>query len=135
MPSENDDARHQSYANLERLWASQHPQVLPVEGSPWCELQLDPKSDVIRLRTEYTTPEPDLSRLRNFTLDVATYGGRDITEIAARVDDNAHGVYGLLASVADGLQLRGEPLSVAFANGVSQYREVLAGRKGLTVAE
>lgn len=126
--SEPNDARHQTYANLETLWSSGNPQILPVSGDPWCEIRLDPQMGEISLRTSYQAPEPDLAKLRNLSFDAMTDGRTEIGVISARVDDNLKGVYGLIAAIADGVQIEGSALAAAVAVAVDQYKEVLSQR-------
>ncbi|WP_082960588.1 MULTISPECIES: PD-(D/E)XK motif protein [unclassified Mycobacterium] len=135
MGDELDDARHLTYSNLDTLWNAGAPLVLPVQGSPACELRIDPVSRCITLSTGYQTPEPDLTMLKNISFEAVTAGDEDLAEITVRVAGNVHGAYGLLATIADGLQIAKAPLAVAVSASVSRYKDVLAARTGLTAHE
>lgn len=127
-----EDARHQTRSNLEALWTSGYPQVLPMSGVPWCEIRLDPAAGEAVLRTEYRFPEPDIARLRNVVFSAAVEDGRELALISASVDENIHSVYGLLTTIADGLQGQGLDLATAVAVAVEEYRDVMAQRVGLS---
>jgi len=129
------DARHLTYANLELLWHGGAPLVLPVHGTPQCELQFDPEVGQITLVTDYQSPEPDLAKLQNISFEPICIDGRDVARITVRVDHNVHGAYGLLAVIADELQVDNSPLAVAVAAGVEQYKDMLTARRGLTTEE
>jgi len=135
MAEELDDARHLTYSTLDTVWNAGAPLVLPVKGTPACELRIDPVSRRITLVTGYQAPEPDLARLRNISFKAVTAGGEDFAEIAVSVDENVHGAYGLLATIADELQVEGAPLAAAVALSVSRYKDVLAARTGLSTQE
>lgn len=107
--------------------------VLPIKGEPPCRLQVDPKNALLTLVTEYDTPEPDVAKLKNVWFSTLTLGYEDLAEIVVRVEGNVHGAYGLLATVADGLQIEKLPLAAAVAVGVARHRDVLAGRGALTI--
>lgn len=129
------DARHLTFANLEMLWNGGAPLVLPVQGKPPCEMEFDPASKCVTLVTDYQNPEPDLARLQNISFEPMYVDGREVARITVRVDQNIHGAYGLLAVIADELQVAKSPLAVAVAAGVDQYREMLVARRGLTPEE
>ena len=135
MVKDPADARHQTHANLETHWEAGHPQVLPLQGLPWCEMRLDPPAGLIKLLTTYELPEPELANLKNVSFDAVTDGDRDIAEITVRVDGSIHGAYGLLATIADALQLEDVGLAAAVRSGVRRYRDMLAPRAGLSDPE
>lgn len=135
MPTGPLDARHQTHANLDLLWDAGVPQVLPVDGTPWCEIRLDPALRLVQLRTDYGIPAPDVSRLRNFAFEAVADGESEIAELTIRVDDNVRGAYGLVTSIADELQLAGSCLSDAVGSGVARFRDVLAPRTGLSESQ
>ena len=126
------DARHLSYSNLELLWGGGAPLVLPIQGNPQCELQFDPTGGRIALVTDYQAPEPDLAKLQNISFEPMCVDGRDIAQITVKIDRNVHGAYGLLAAIADELQVQKSPLAAAVAAGVAQYKDMLTPRGGLT---
>ena len=129
------DARHLSMGTLDALWSAGHPVELPVVGAPPCWLRLDPARRSIALLTGHQYPEPDLARLRNVTYQALAADDGDLAEILVSVTGNVHGAYGLLAGIADQLQVEGAPLAAAVAAGVERHRAVLAARTGLTIEQ
>jgi hypothetical protein len=129
------DARHQSYANLEQLWGAGHPQILPLSGEPWCQLQLEPREGLLRLQTVYALPEPDVAKLRRLSFAARMEGDREVAELVVMIGENLHGAYGLLTGIADALQVEGVPLASAVSAAVARYREVLTLRPTLTEQE
>jgi hypothetical protein len=132
MSESPEDARHLTLTTLDTLWNSGNPVVLPIQGDPACRLQLDPKNGLITLVTGYRTPEPDVAWLKNVSFQAVSAGEEDLAELTVRVESNVHGAYGLLATVADELQIAKAPLAAAVASGVARHRNVLAARGGLT---
>ena len=55
-----------------------------------------------------------------------------MAELTVSVDDNLHGAYGLLTSIADELQIEGEPLAAAVASAIQRHRGMFAGKAGLS---
>jgi hypothetical protein len=129
------DARHLTYSGLELLWHGGAPLVLPVQGTPRCDLEIDPDAGRITLVTDYQVPEPELAKLQNISFEAVHIDGQDFARITVRVDQNIHGAYGLLAVIADELQIEKSPLAVAVAVGVEQYKDMLTARGGLTAEE
>jgi hypothetical protein len=127
-----DDARHLSMANVDFVWKSGHPVVLPIAGSPTCRLDLHPGNGTLTLTTAFTPPEPDVAKWRNITFQRVNADGEDLGELTVAVEGNVHGAYGLLTSVADQLQLHHEPLAAAAAIAVAKHRDLFAGKAGLT---
>jgi len=70
--------------------------------------------------------------LRNISCEALTEDGRDIATIRAVAGENINGIYGLLSSIADSMQLDGLELSFAADLAVGRYREILAQRLALT---
>lgn len=132
MDNAVEDARHLTYLNLETLWHGGAPLILPVHGTPRCDLEFDPAAGRITLVTDYQAPAPNLARLQNISFEPMCMDGRDVARITVRVEHNVHGAYGLLAFIADGLQVEHSPLAVAVAEGVEQYKDMLTARRGLT---
>ena len=133
MTASPDDARHLTFTTLDELWNNAAPMVLPIKGEPECRLQLDPKHGLITLVTAYDTPEPDVARLKNVGFNPVVEGDTELAELTVRVEGNAHGAYGLLATIADELQIAKLPLAAAVAAGVARHRNVLASRGALTI--
>ncbi|MGH1564725.1 PD-(D/E)XK motif protein [Mumia sp. DW29H23] len=132
MTASPDDARHLTFTTLDQLWSSGAPMMLPIEGDPPCRLRLDPRNGLITLITAYEKPEPEVANLLNVGFDAVSSGEEDLAELTVRIAGNVHGAYGLLATIADQLQVQKLPLAVAVAAGVARHREVLAGRGALT---
>lgn len=132
MTESPEDARRLTFTTLDTLWSAGAPLVLPIPGDPPCRLLVDPKNGAITLVTRYQTPEPDVARLKNVTFQTVSEGGTDLAELTVRVDGNVHGAYGLLATIADELQIARSPLAAAVATGVARHKDVLAARGGLT---
>lgn len=127
-----NDARHYSPANIDLFWATGNPIVVPIEGSPECALDIHPANGTITLITPYTHPEPDVAKLRNITFrPVATDDG-ERGELTVLVEDNLHGAYGLLTSIADELQVEHEPLAAAVASAIQNHRNMFAGKAALS---
>lgn len=135
MKNDVNDARHLTYLNLEMLWQAGAALLIPVQGTPLCELELDPAASCITLVTDYQTPEPNLAMLQNISFEPLCVDGRDVARITVRVDHNVHGAYGLLAAIADELQLENSPLAAAVAAGVEQYKDMFSLRRSLTTEE
>jgi hypothetical protein len=133
MTASPEDARHLTLATLDELWDSGSPIELPIRGDPACWLQLDPDHGLITLVTAHDVPEPDVSKLRNIGYRSVAADGLDLAEITVRVEGNTHAPYGLLASIADELQIAKVPLAAAVAAGVARHRDVLAARGALTI--
>ena len=132
MTEEATDGRHQTFASLEKLWSSGNPYVLPLSGSPWCEVRLDPAAGEVSLRSSYELPEPDLARLSNISFSTMVDGERELAVISVQVERSAQIAYGLLTEIADGLQLGKLSLAAACSAGVDRYRKVLAQRTSLS---
>ncbi len=127
-----DDARHLTFTTLDELWSNGAPMVLPIKGAPACRLQLDPKNGLITLVTLYDTPEPDVAKLKNVGFSAVSSGDDELAELTVRVEGSVHGAYGLLATIADELQIEKMPLAAAVAAGVARHRNVLASRGAMT---
>ncbi len=132
MTEETDDARHLSVANVDSIWRSGHPVMLPMTGSPACKLDLHPAKGTITLITAFNPPEPDVARWRSITFTPVASDEGDLAELTVSVDGNVHGAYGLLAAVADELQLHDEPLAAAVAIAITKHRNLFGGKEGLT---
>lgn len=132
MTEQADDARHLSMANVDSVWTSGHPVVLPIAGSPVCKLDLHPANGTITLVTTFTPPEPDVSKWRNIMFKPVNSDEGDLGELTVSIEGNVHGAYGLLTSVADQLQLHQEPLAAAVATAVTKHRDLFAGKTGLS---
>ena len=132
MTTSPEDARHLTFATLDVLWSTGAPMVLPIKGEPTCRLQLDPKNGLITLVTAYDTPEPDVAELKNVGFAALSAGDDELAELTVRVEGSVHGAYGLLATIADELQIEKLPLAVAVAAGVARHRSVFAARGAMT---
>lgn len=127
-----NDARHYSLANVDAFWAAGNPVVLPISGTPSCTLDMHPANGAITLTTPFAPPEPDVAKWRNITFKPVASDDGDLAELTVFVDDNLHGAYGLLTSIADELQIEGEPLAAAVASAIQRHRGVFAGKAGLS---
>lgn len=132
MTTSPEDARHLTFATLDELWSTGAPMVLPIKGEPSCRLQLDPKNGLITLVTAYDTPEPDVAKLKNVGFTAVSAGDDELAELTVRVEGSVHGAYGLLATIADELQVEKMPLAAAVAAGVARHRNVFAARGAMT---
>lgn len=132
MTEQVDDARHLTMANVDVIWASRHPMVFPIAGSPACTLHFNPGMGTIILVTAYTPPEPDVARWRNITFRPVHSDKGDLGELKVTVEGNVHGAYSLLTSVADQLQLHRDPLAAAVATAVTKHRDLFAGKTVLS---
>ncbi len=132
MTEHAEDARHLSLANVDSMWASGHPMVLPIAGTPVCKLDIHPANGTVTLITGFTPPEPDVSKWRNIRFRPVVSDEGDLAELVVSVEGNVHGAYSLLTSVADQLQLFGEPIAAAVAIVVAKHRNLFAGNTGLS---
>lgn len=132
MSEQPNDARHYSLANVDAFWASGTPIVLPINGTPECTLDIHPSNETITLTTPFTPPEPEVAKWLNITFKPVASDGGDLAQLTVSVDDNLHAAYGLLTSIADGLQLEREPLAVAVASAIQRHRGMFAGKAGLS---
>lgn len=132
MTTSPEDARHLTFATLDELWSAGAPMVLPIKGEPRCRLQLDPKNGLITLVSSYDTPEPDVAKLKNVGFTAVSAGDDELAELTVRVEGSVHGAYGLLATIADQLQIEKMPLAAAVAAGVARHRNVFAARGAMT---
>jgi hypothetical protein len=119
-------------ANVDIIWASGHPMVLPIAGSPRCKLDLHPAHGTITLITAFTPPEPDVAKWRNISFNPVNSNEGNLGELTVSVEGNVHGAYGLLTSVADQLQLHQQPLAAAVATAIAKHRDLFAGKAGLS---
>jgi hypothetical protein len=127
-----NDARHYSLANVDAFWDAGNPMVLPIAGTPWCTLDIHPANGTITLTTPFTPPEPDLAKWRNISFRPVAAAEGDLAELTVIVEANAHGVYGLLTSIADQVQLEAEPLAAAVATAIAKHRGIFAGKAALS---
>ena len=127
-----NDARHYSLANVDAFWDAGNPTVLPIAGTPECTLDIHPTNGTITLVTPFTPPEPDVAKWRNITFKPVASDCEDLAELTVAVEDNLHGAYGLLTSIADQLQLEQEPLAAAVATAITKHRNMFAGKAGLS---
>ena len=63
---------------------------------------------------------------------VLTQNDGELAELTVVVPENVHGAYGLLVTVADRLQLEGEPLAAAVTTAIAEHRNTLAGKEALS---
>lgn len=126
------DARHLTFSTLDELWNHGAPMMMPIKGQPACHLQLDPKNSLITLVAPYEMPEPDVAKLKNVVFNAVSAGENEFAELSVRVEGSAHGAYGLLATIADELQIKKLPLAAAVAAGVVRHRNVFASRGAVT---
>lgn len=127
-----DDARHFSLANVDAFWSAGNPMVLPISGVPSCTLGIHPENGTITLTTPFIPPEPDVVKWRNITCRPVASDDGDMAELTALVDGNLHAAYGLLTSIADQLQIEGEPLAVAVGSAIQRHKGMFAGKAGLS---
>ena len=129
------DARHLTVATLHQLWKGGVALELPIAGTPTCRLQLDPQHGLIRLLTAYQSPEPDVAKLKNMQFRPIVSDGTELAELTVQASDNAYAAYGLLASIADDLQIEKQPLSASVATAVLRHRSMLITRGALTLEQ
>lgn len=130
--TEMEDARHYSLGNVDAFWSAGNPMVLPISGSPKCTLDIHPANGTLTLTTPFTPPEPDVAKWSNIIFQPVTTEEGDLGELTVFVEDNLHGVYGLLTSIADQLQLEQEPLAAAVVSEIEKHRSMFAGTAGLS---
>jgi Putative PD-(D/E)XK family member, (DUF4420) len=127
-----DDARHYSLANIDAFWHAGIPVVLPIAGSPECTLDLHPANSTIKLTTPFTPPEPDLAKWRHIGFRPVVSDEGELAELTVVVEDNLHGAYGLLTSIADQVQIAEEPLAAAVATAIAKHRSIFASKAALS---
>lgn len=132
MATSPGDARHLTFATLDELWSTGAPMALPIKGEPECRLQFDPKNGLITLVTPYDTPEPNVAKLKNVGFTAVLADDDELAEITVRAEDGVREAYGLLATIADELQIEKLPLAAAVAAGVARHRNVFAARGAMT---
>ena len=91
-----------------------------------------PRTATITLTTPFTPPEPDVAKWRNISFRPVASDDGDMAELTVVVEDNLHGAYGLLTSIADELQIEGEPLAAAVASAIQRHRDMFAGKAALS---
>lgn len=133
MADELDDARHYSLSNVDLFWTEGSPIVLPIAGEPSCSLTMDPANGLLTLTTPFTPPEPDLGKWRHVRFRPVASDDVDLAEISVQVEGNVHGAYGLLVSIADQLQLEGDPLAAAVATAIAKHRGMFAAKGRLSL--
>ncbi len=126
------DARHLTLATIDELWHAGAAMVLPIRGEPACQLQLDPKNGLIALVTAYDTPEPDVSKFTNIGFTAVSADHSELAELTVRVEGRVHGAYGLLATIADEIQIEKAPLAAAVAVSLARHRNVFESRCSMT---
>ncbi|MFE7629851.1 PD-(D/E)XK motif protein [Kocuria sp. NPDC057446] len=108
--------------------------VVPVSGSPWVRLGLDPVAGRLTLTTPYTPPEPDTARLTHIDYQAVVSDEGEVGELTVTVHEGGlHGVYGLLTTVIDEIQLHGRTLARALAVALERHQDVLSTRGALPV--
>jgi hypothetical protein len=127
-----EDARHYSLANVDVLWLAGNPTVLPVAGTRACHLHLHPSNGTISLTTPFTPPEPNVAKWRRISFKPLATDDGELAELTVVVEDSVHGAYGLLVTVADRLQLEGEPLAAAVATAIAEHRDTFSGKVALS---
>ena len=132
MGNQTNDARHYSLANVDAFWQAGNPVVLPIAGAPACSLDIDPVHGTITLTTPFEPPEPSLAKWRNISFRPVVSPEGDKAELTVMVEDNVHGAYGLLTSIADQVQLEAEPLAAAVATAIDKHRDIFAGNTALS---
>lgn len=132
MSESINDARHYSLANVDAFWDAGNPIALPIAGTPECTLAILPAYGTITFTTPFAPPEPDVAKWRNINFRPVASGGGDLAELTVMVEDNLHGAYGLLTSIADQVQLEGEPLAAAVATAIAKHRSMFAGKAALS---
>lgn len=130
--TEANDARHYSLANVDAFWSAGNPIVLPIAGTPSCTLDVHPANGTLTLITPFTPPEPDVAKWHNITFKPVASDEGDLGELTVFVEDNLHGAYGLLTSIADQVQLEHQPLAAAVASTIQKHRSMFAGKAGLS---
>lgn len=132
MSKHLNDARHYSLANVDVFWGAENPVVLPIAGTPECTLDIHPGNGTLTLITPFLPPEPDIAKWRNISFKAVASETAKLGKITVHVEDNLHGAYGLLTSIADRIQLEREPLAAAVANAIQKHRRMFAGKAGLS---
>lgn len=127
------DARHLAPDTLNLLWSAGAPMVIPVGGSPWVRLGLDPVAGRLTLTTPHTRPETDTARLTHIDYQAVVSDEGDVGELTVTVPEGGlHGAYGLLTTIIDEIQLTGRTLARALAIALERHQDVLSTRGALT---
>ncbi|MEX5260980.1 PD-(D/E)XK motif protein [Kocuria sp. CPCC 205263] len=127
------DARHLSLNTLDLIWSKGAPMMVPLSGSPSIRLRLDPANGRLTLTTPYSRPEPNTARLAHIDYQAVVTDDGDIGELTVAVPEGSlHGVYGLLTTVADELQIEGRSLAGALAIALERHKDMLSTRGALT---
>lgn len=132
MKSSGSEHRHLTVGHLDQLWTRGFAFALPIPGQPACHVEGDPARQSITLVTPYEMPEPPVERWRNITLATTSSDKGDLAELTVQIDENLHGAYGLLTTIADQLQLHRVCLADAVTTAVTKHRNMFVGRSALT---
>jgi hypothetical protein len=89
----------------------------------------------MRLTTAYEPPEPDVAKLKHVQFKTAAVASGRRAELTIRATGNVYAAYGLLASIADDLQIEQRPLAAAVAAAVLRQRDILTTRSSLTIEQ
>ena len=127
--------RHLNFDTLDTYWVSAVPIEIPTQGHPVCRLRLDPPRGEVSLLVPLVGVEPNLSHLRNIEVHAFVEDDLSWAELRIEVAGSLHSAYGILASVADRMQLDGESLAVAVPRAIAEHRYVVAGRVALSAEQ
>ena len=127
-----EDGRHLTISTVDHFWNSGIAIEIPLNGTPICRLRLDPEHAAMQLITVYERPEPNVSELEHVSFGASVVDGETFGELSIDVEENVHGAYGLLATVADEIQVAQAPLAAAVATAITRHRNIFAARTTFT---
>lgn len=105
--------------------------VQPIGTDPPCRLRIDPTTDVLQLLVPAHGPLPDVTAMARLDVDTIDVDGEDWFELRVDAQGMHYEAYSVLASIVDDMQT-GRSFVIAVSDALRAYRELLAGRRGLT---
>ncbi|MEI8410592.1 MULTISPECIES: PD-(D/E)XK motif protein [unclassified Kribbella] len=130
-------SRHEPVELLHEYMQRNVNGTLIVEGSPEVRVKISPGENRLTLLVEMIgdDPGPDLLTRANLSYGASYESGKTWHCLDVILDGNLVEVYPVLCTVADRVQLSGEPFAAAVQSVLSGLSDILAGRKGLSREE
>jgi hypothetical protein len=128
--------RHLRPDGVREYLAAGVPTLVPIAGDPPVYLSIDPAQERLAVRVPWTGGElPDLGPYRHLTAETIVRDGERWGEVAVVGRDILIDAYPVLCAIADRVQERHLPLSIAVADVLGSYHELLRALGRLTDQE
>lgn len=129
--------RHEPAELLQEYMQRNVNGTLIIDGSPAARVKISPGEKRLTLLVEIVgdDPGPDLLTRANLSYGASYESGKAWHCLDVILDENLVEVYPVLCTVADRVQLNGEPFAEAVQSVLSGLSDILAGRKGLSREE